>query len=87
MINKLNNIIEGFKGVFKCTPLTPEQQKRAKICNECPLAKYSSSIAVFEGDEIKEVKGIICGDCKCYLPAKIRSNNEECPQKKWGRIN
>jgi hypothetical protein len=86
MREKINNILKGIREVYKGTPLTPEQKKRAAICDECPLAKYNPSVAVFEGDEIKEVKGVVCSDCGCYLPAKIRVNNESCPQDKWGEI-
>jgi hypothetical protein len=86
MRNQLNNILKGLKEVYKGTPLTPEQKKRAEICSECPLAKYSEAVAVFEKDEIKEVKGMVCNGCGCYLPAKIRVNNEKCPENMWGEI-
>lgn len=27
--------------------------------------------------------GILCGNCGCYLKAKVRDPEEECPNKYW----
>lgn len=58
-------------------------KKRAEICSNCELRKYSKYID-FIDDELKDVKGFVCGDCGCPLIAKIRST-DIC--KKWKHIN
>lgn len=86
-MNKLNNIAKGFGSLIKGEPLTPEQEKRAKICSECPLKTHHQALNIIDGDyTTKEVKGYTCDECHCYLPAKIRVNNEECPKLYWGKI-
>lgn len=82
-VGKLNNIIEGWGKHLNAEDLTPQQQQRAEICAACPLKRYSRSIAIFDGGDIKEIKGMVCNECSCYLPAKIRVNSEECPKGKW----
>lgn len=51
---------------------TEEHKRRAKICNNCDTAKYIS-FTDFIDDELKEVKGMVCGNCYCPLIALIRS--------------
>lgn len=57
--------------------------KRAKICFKCEFKTDNSIIEKFVNDEIIEIKGTICGVCKCPLSAKIRSVNEKCPKQLW----
>ena len=58
---------------------TSEDRRRAVICGDCEHKKYSKFID-FINDELKEVKGFVCGECLCPLIAKIRST-DKC--KKW----
>ena len=82
-MGKMKNIIEGWGKHFTGAELTSTEKERIKICEQCPLKRFSKSIAHFDGDDIIEVKGMICGECSCYLPAKIRASNEQCPKNKW----
>ena len=61
------NIIEGFFKLAKGEQLTEAQVVRAKTCLQCE----------------KRTQMNTCGVCYCYLPAKIRVDNEQCPNKKW----
>ncbi len=80
---KISNIIQGWGKHLTNQPLTETEKARVKICEACPLKRYSSSIAHFDGADIIEIKGMLCGECKCYLPAKIRVKEEKCPLNKW----
>ena len=51
---------------------TKEAYERVKICETCD--KY-----------IKMAK--ICGDCKCFIPAKSRLRYANCPLNKWERFD
>lgn len=60
---------------------TKEHKRRAVICEGCPSRKYKKYLD-FIDDDLKQVKGFICGECGCVLIAKIRSE-ENCPLNKW----
>ena len=73
-------IIKAWINVFK--GLTTEEHKRkAIICEKCPNREYNKYLD-FVDDELKNVKGFICGICKCPLIAKIRST-DKCDLNKW----
>lgn len=55
---------------------------RAKECAECAELK-NGVITAFINDDLKEIKGTYCNKCKCPTSAKIRSEKETCPLKKW----
>ena len=80
---KISNVIKGWGKHLTNQPLTEKEKERVRICHQCPLKRYSKSIAHFDGADIIEIKGMLCNECKCYLPAKIRVNKEKCPLKKW----
>ena len=73
-------IISAWMQVFKGVT-TQEHTNRAKICNGCLYATYKA-YTDFIDDDLKEVKGFICGVCNCPLIAKIRST-DNCPKNKW----
>ena len=76
----VKNIINGWKNVIiKDHEVEDEAKRRAKICSNCEHAKHGT-VLKFVKDKLKEVEGLYCGDCKCPLTAKIRSE-EIC--KKW----
>jgi len=83
----VNNILKGFGSLITGDPLTPEQQERVKICADCTFKTYHKTLTIIDKDfETKEVKGYTCDVCSCYLAAKIRVNDEECPKNKWKSI-
>jgi hypothetical protein len=43
-------------------------QKRKPICDGC---------------ELRNKRLNICNDCGCFLPAKQRVQDAQCPQNKW----
>ena len=79
-MSRFTTIVKAWLNVWN--GLTTEEHKRkAKICEECPSRKYSKYLD-FIDDDLKEVKGFICNECKCPLIAKIRST-DKCPLNKW----
>ena len=73
-------VVKAWSSVFKGMK-TEEHSRRAKVCGECPNKSYSMFLD-FIKDELKEVEGYICDECKCPLIAKIRST-DKCPLGKW----
>ena len=73
MINPIK-IIKAWIKVFKGLT-TDEDKRRAIVCEGCSERKYSKYID-FVNDDLKEVKGFICGNCGCPLIAKIRSTDK-----------
>ena len=68
-------IIKAWRNVIVKDPTIEEEAKRrASICSGCSFAK-KGKILTFVKDELKEVEGLYCGECKCPLTAKIRSEN------------
>jgi hypothetical protein len=68
--SQVQRIIEGFGNYVFRTPETEAKAKRrAEICAVCL--------------QINKVKNEFCPECKCFIPAKIRSMSEECPLKLW----
>jgi hypothetical protein len=83
----VKNILKGFGSLISGDPLTEEQKKRAEICASCPLKSYHKTLTIIDKDfETKEVKGYTCDECSCYLPSKIRVDEESCPLGKWKSI-
>lgn len=74
------NIVKAWYRVAK-NHTTKDHKRRMDICNKCSLAVYKK-YTDFVDDELKSVKGFVCGGCGCPLIAKIRSD-EDCPLKKW----
>jgi hypothetical protein len=67
---KVQRIIEGFGNYVFRTPETEAiAKRRAEICAVCL--------------QLAKVKNEFCPECKCFIPAKIRSMAEECPKKLW----
>ena len=71
-------ILKAWRKVLKGVT-TEEDKRRALICSSCPSRKHGK-ILEFINDELQEVNGFYCGECKCPLVAKIRSN-DKC--NKW----
>jgi hypothetical protein len=73
-------IIKAWINVFKGIT-TAKHKERYNVCKYCPSAEYKPYLD-FINDELVDVKGMICNECKCPLVAKIRSN-DKCPLNKW----
>lgn len=77
---QMSNIIKAWVSVLKQST-TKQHRKRAKKCKKCNHAKYSKFVDIIN-DELRDVKGLVCGKCSCPLIAKIRSD-DKCPIDKW----
>lgn len=82
---KFQDIVSGFAHmVVKDSEVEKLATKRAEICSMCPKAKYNGRLnTIMVGDSVHEVKGMYCDECGCALAAKVRSENDYCPLKKW----
>ena len=82
---KFNDIVKGFAYmVVKDSKIEQMATKRAEVCSMCPHAKYNGKLnTIMVGDSAYEVKGMYCDKCGCALAAKVRSENDRCPIKKW----
>ena len=69
MHQKLKNIYNGWKNFIFPDEETEKIAKERAV--ECAGCKYLSS------------RFTVCKLCKCYIPAKIRVLDEQCPIKKW----
>ena len=80
---KLRNVLLGWKYViWKDDKQEKMAQARAEICNTCPDAKQGNILQMI-GDEIKEIQGHYCDQCKCPLSALLRSEDSKCELNKW----
>ena len=82
---KFQDIVSGFSHmVVKDTAIEKMANARAAICSTCPLAKYNGKLnTIMVGDDVHQIKGMYCDQCGCALAAKVRSENDSCPLKKW----
>lgn len=82
---KFKDITSGFAHmVVKDSEIEKLAMKRAEVCSMCPKAKYNGRLnTIMVGDNVHEVKGMYCDECGCALAAKVRSENDYCPLKKW----
>lgn len=79
----VDNILKGWENFTTKSEVTEElAKKRATECSKCSFLKKGILLA-FIKDKLKEVEGTYCDKCKCPLSAKVRSENEKCPLKKW----
>ncbi len=68
---QIEKVFSGFKNlIFPNEEIELLAESRLKICFECPLRVDNKC------DKSK-------GGCGCYLSAKVRSPNSNCPKKKW----
>ena len=82
---KFQDIVSGFSHmVVKDTAIEKMAKARAAVCSTCPLAKYNGKLnTIMVGDDVHQIRGMYCDGCGCALAAKVRSENDTCPQKKW----
>lgn len=62
------DIVTEVKTITNAFLKTAEAYERIKVCESCD--KY-----------LKRAK--ICGECKCFMPAKSRLRYADCPLGKW----
>lgn len=68
MIDKFNEIVSGWKNyIFKNKEIENIAKERLKTCLSCDKITLKNK----------------CSVCGCYVPAKVRSLNSKCPNKKW----
>lgn len=67
-MSRLSEIYEGWKNlVFDNQEVKEEAERRMAICDACPNL----------------TKHNYCKLCSCYMPAKVRSLESRCWDKKW----
>lgn len=70
----LQEIYNGWKYyIFPNAEVEEIAKKRIAICVENKCGKFTTKK--------------ICKVCGCYMPAKVRSLQSQCPLKKWNVIN
>ena len=80
----IKDILNGWKNYLVDDPVIEKVAKeRATICSGCEEAKEGKFTAVLKDYKLHEIEGRYCGECKCPLSAKVRSENESCPLDKW----
>ncbi len=80
----LRNILNGWSNFMSKSEVAEMVAvSRGSYCIDCKEAKFSKTVKAFVKDELKEIEGFVCGVCNCPLSAKLRSENEQCPLKKW----
>ena len=73
-IKKFENIISGFSNIiFTKKDIELLAAERKLICKKCIKCRYGSSLRC-----LKKL-----GGCGCFLPAKSRVPDEECPDLLW----
>lgn len=81
--NGLQPFIEGvLNKTFTNTKIEEKALKRAAICFKCPL-NVIEPIESFKvkDKKIPELSNMMCDDCGCELPLKVRQDKEIC--KHW----
>jgi len=71
MTDEKNNLVTHIEAVKNVYLKSHDSYNRVKICESCD--KY-----------IKMAK--ICGECKCFIPAKSRLRFAACPLDKWEKL-
>jgi hypothetical protein len=80
---EITNILNGWENYLSKSEVTETLAKqRAEKCKDCQNAKHGF-LTAFIKDDLVEIQGHYCDLCKCPLSAKIRSEKEICPIKKW----
>ena len=69
-LKKLNQIVEGYSKLLLSTDDKELTHSRAEICASCEI----------NDDNICSHNR---GGCGCYIPAKVRCKDCECPFNKW----
>jgi len=76
-------VLEGLKNKIAPNAETEKEAKRrAKICADCNLMELEPVPSLrIKDSKIPEVSKMMCGDCWCSIPLKIRQNISLC--EKW----
>lgn len=81
----LSNIINGWANYMIPNPVSEELAlRRAEICSKCPFATMSSgTYTIMVDNRTESIRGMSCGKCGCPLSAKVRANDDYCPDGRW----
>ena len=81
-IEAIKQGVENHQNYKLCVEVLAEE--RAKICFECPnnIGEPNNLLKISD-DLIPEVDGMMCNDCGCALPYKIRQSIIKC--SKWNK--
>lgn len=78
------NIVAGFAGLaFPDEKTETLAKRRAEICATCPFAVSAGVRNIIVDNRTKQIEGMKCSACGCFLSAKVRSVNDYCPKGKW----
>lgn len=68
-MESLSHYINGAVGLARAsvTPETPLSRARLQICNRCPLLGKHRQ----------------CSVCGCFVDAKVKLPEQQCPENKW----
>ncbi len=78
-------IVEGFKNfAFPSEEMERIAIERADTCSRCDYFNPKHPLRkIMPDDSIEIISGAGCGQCGCFLPAKVRQMIQNCPEKKW----
>ncbi len=83
-MKKLKNIVNGWKSYIINDSVTIDiAKKRASICADCDKPVKGGFEILMPDFSIKEIQGLKCSVCGCPLSTATRSENYNCPLKKW----
>ena len=83
---KLLHIIDGFKSLYGGSVFDEGVvSERITTCKGCRYLQRGYIVLQDRNPAINEIRGYLCGSCKCYLAAKILSRKSRCPEHKWKR--
>ena len=80
----LSDIVKGFSLLYSNRVFDKDiVKKRISICRECEYLQKGYTILKDKNEAINEIRGYLCGSCKCYLAAKVLLRRMKCPEHKW----
>jgi hypothetical protein len=71
-----SEIANGARGLVKAafTPKSEMSEQRMSICRSCPFGLYETESGLCNKEK---------GGCGCYMPGKVKLDNEHCPKGLW----
>ena len=62
--------------------VTPEAERRAQICAECPLKELRDYARILNS-KMEDINGFVCTECDCPLATKIFAEHKDNICRKW----
>lgn len=70
--------------IFSNEEIEALAMERIEVCKKCPLfEKERIALFAITDTKIKEASKMMCSDCGCSIPLKIRQNLHTC--NKWSK--